>query len=126
MGAIFAKLAKFGSKLRAFLPSEIPTEKAGFEAWVTSTLDLFGLEDTTVYRNAIYSLIMHMGNTQTHHSKRKFALALKRAKLQETTYAALETLRAKIKLEEASTKEKEAAALTLVSKPVDDTTTTQA
>lgn len=111
MRNIYAKLAIFSAKLRALFPSRIPTAPAAFEHWVVSTLDLFEITDTPIHRNAIYTLIMHMGNTQTHHTKYHFAKALRRAQLQETTYAAIETLRARDKQEKA------AAALTQLGEP---------
>lgn len=99
MRSFYARFSRFIRKVLGVFPTRVPVKRAAFEAWVQSTLELYSIQDTPVYRNAIYGLIMHMGNTQNYKSKYMFARALRRAQLQETTYGAIQDLRAKEKCE---------------------------
>ncbi len=86
------------NKFMALFPSKLPTNSQQFKQWSNDIFKIYDLENRPNNSHALASLIMHLGPTTMHKSKKYFSLAIMKSMANE---AAFETIQALRKEEEA-------------------------
>ncbi len=77
MKRLITKVKNVLLKIRAYLPSPVPSGVADFETWAKSIIDLYGFPDNDSVRFALATMILHSGPTAAYASKRYYGTMVK-------------------------------------------------
>jgi hypothetical protein len=80
------KLKKLAAYLRGFLPKALPKGSLEFDQFTASILETYSIPDLPSYRNAIATMIMHLGPTTSFKSPYYFAVSIKKAMSNQVAY----------------------------------------
>lgn len=86
---------RFIKKILAFIPTPLPVGLTAFDAWVTDLLDLYQFPDLPSYRQAIATMVLHLGSLTSSKSRHFFARTIKASMSKQVAYEALQQSRAK-------------------------------
>lgn len=81
------------NKLKGMFPSKLPTGTADFDSWAVSIFTTYNLPDMPSYRNAIASMIMHLGPTTDKKPLLFFAKAVRKAQANQIAYEEIQKLK---------------------------------
>lgn len=91
----------------SFIPTALPRGSKEFDDFVLSIFQIYNLPDMPSYRNAVASMVMHLGPLTHRKSKRYFAASILKAMANQVAYQKIQDYKAI--MEEEEKKEKEAA-----------------
>lgn len=77
----------------AHYPTPLPVGVAEFKAWSDSIFQIFGLPDMPSYRQALASMVMHLGPTVSRQPKAFFAKSVKKAMANQVAYEMIQSLK---------------------------------
>lgn len=80
-------------KVLGLFPSKLPTGVAEFDSWSSSIFDTYGLPNLPSYRQAVASMIMHLGPTVDKKAKFFFAKAVRKAQANQIAYEEIQKLK---------------------------------
>lgn len=87
------RLKKIANYLLGYIPQELPRSGTDFEKFVTSIFETYGIPDMPSYRQAIASMIMHLGPQAHKKSKAFFVVSVKKAMANQIAYDAIDAIR---------------------------------
>lgn len=86
-------IKKSYKKLIYTLPSKLPVGMNEFDQFCKSVFDTYDLPDAPSYRQAIASMIMHLGPTEARASKRYFAASIYKAMANQIAYENIQLIK---------------------------------
>lgn len=81
------------NQLFGLFPSKLPTGVAEFKDWADSIFYTYDLPDMPSYRQALASMIMHLGPTVDRKPKLFFAKSVKKAQANQIAYEEIQKLK---------------------------------
>ncbi len=90
MWAVLVRKYKF---LRFMLPVGLPIGDLAFDDFCTELFQVYQIPDFPSYRNAIATMIMHLGPTKYYKSPFYFCLAVKKAQANQVAYEVTQRIR---------------------------------
>lgn len=103
------KLKQLYQRIRGRFPSALPKGSKEFDDFVDSILDIYNIPDLPSYRNAIATIIMHLGPITTHKAKKFFAASIHKAMANQVAYEKMQEIRETEKLNSTSAPESKSA-----------------
>ena len=107
-------------RIAALYPSKLPQGTSSFNKFYEDIIYAFGFPDNRSYKNALATMIMHLGPTCNRKSRAHFAKAIAKTAANQIAYGVIEEIRAAYKAEEEATKLKPSAEATHTSNNVSE------
>lgn len=105
MNMKLTKIKQFLSKLRNFLPSALPRGMSDFDSWSDDVISTYDLPANDSIKFALATMILHLGPTDSHKSKRYFAKCVLKGMSAQVASSVMYTLKEKQKAEEVAAKQ---------------------
>ncbi len=80
-------------------PTKLPVGMQAFEDWFLSICQAYGLPDDRSYKNAVSTMIMHLGPTCDRKPRAYFAKAIRKSMSNQVAYEVIEQIRNQQKAE---------------------------
>lgn len=98
---------KLLKKLKGRFKTKLPTHVEELDQYVKDLFEIYELPDDPSYRQAVYSLIMHVPPTEDKASMSHFAKAIRKAMANQVAYLKIEELRKQAKAEATAKEQQE-------------------
>lgn len=104
MRKIYAKVRQFAAKARYLIPSALPVGAKEFEDFFQSIVNTYDLPNLPSYKQAIATMIMHLGQSVHKAPKSLFAKCIKKSMANQVAYEIIQQIRddEKLKQQEAA------------------------
>ena len=91
--SISRRFKALGRLVAALFPTPIPTLPGPMVAWVDDIIELAGFPVNNSMRQAVLTMIMHLGPTVSFKSRAYFVLSLRKAASNQTAYNFIQSIR---------------------------------
>lgn len=101
MAKFFTSLGACGWRIYDLFPRRLPIGRAEFDDYCSFLFLVHNLPDLPSYRNAVATMVMHLGPTVSRKAPYYFVTSIRKAQANEVAYAVIQEMRALEKQKQA-------------------------